>query len=49
MTGDGKLVGFVCHHKRGLIAGRGEKDTLGADGQRDVQRLGDPQELSQTK
>lgn len=45
MTGDGKLVGFVYHHKRGLIAGRGEKVVLGQDGARSVQRLGDPQEL----
>lgn len=45
MTGDGKLVGFVYHHKRGLIAGRGEQVALGPDGKRDVQRLGDPQEL----
>lgn len=45
MTGDGALVGFVYHHKRGLIAGRREKVTLAADGKRDVHKLGDPQEL----
>lgn len=45
MTGDGKLVGFVYHHKRGLIAGRGEKVVIAADGKKDVQKLGDPAEL----
>jgi len=45
MTGDGQLVGFVYHHKRGLIAGRGEKVSISADGKRDAQKLGDPQEL----
>jgi hypothetical protein len=45
MTGDGKLVGFVYHHKRGLIAGRGEKVTLSADGKKDVQSIGKPDEL----
>ena len=45
MTGDGKLAGFVYHHKRGLIAGRGEKVVIAADGKKDVQKLGDPEEL----
>jgi hypothetical protein len=45
MTGDGKLVGFVYHHKGGLIAGRGEEVALGADGKRAVKPLGDPGEL----
>jgi len=45
MTGDGKLVGFVYHHKRGLIAGRGQKVAIAADGKKDVQKLGDPAEL----
>ena len=25
MTGDGKLIGFIYHHRYGLVAGRGEK------------------------
>jgi HEAT repeat protein len=45
MTGDGELVGFVYHHSRGLIAGRGEKAVLAADGQKTVERIGDPAEL----
>ena len=36
MTGDGELVGFVYHHKRGLIAGRGEKAVFAADGKKTV-------------
>jgi hypothetical protein len=46
MTGDGSLVGFVYHHQRGLIAGRGERVTITADGKREVERLGDPAELA---
>ena len=45
MTGDGALVGFVYHHKRGLIAGRGEKASFAADGKKAVEPLGDPAEL----
>ena len=45
MTGDGKLVGFVYHHKRGLIAGRGEKVAIATDGKKDVQNIGKPEEL----
>jgi hypothetical protein len=45
MTGDGGLVGFVYHHTRGLIAGRGEKVTIAADGKKDVQVIGKPEEL----
>jgi hypothetical protein len=45
MTGDGKLVGFVYHHKRGLIAGRGEKVTIAAENKKDVQSIGKPEEL----
>jgi hypothetical protein len=37
-------LGFVYHHKRGLIAGRGEK-SRSVPTVTDVQRLGDPQEL----
>lgn len=45
MTGDGKLVGFVYHHKRGLIAGRGQSVTIGADGKKSEQVIADAGEL----
>jgi hypothetical protein len=45
MTGDGKLAGFVYHHKRGLIAGRGQRVTIAADGKKAEESLGDPAEL----
>lgn len=45
MTGDGGLVGFVYHHKRGLIAGRGEKVIISPDGKKTVQSIGKPEEL----
>lgn len=45
MTGDGKLVGFVYHHARGLIAGRGEKAVFDANGKKTVEPLGDPADL----
>ena len=45
MTGDGGLVGFLYHHKGGLIAGRGEDVSLDAEGKRVVKKLGDPAEL----
>lgn len=45
MTGDGGLVGYVYHHKRGLIAERGEKVTIAADGKKEVQKIGDSAEL----
>jgi hypothetical protein len=45
MTGDGSLVGFVYHHKRGLIAARGEKVTITADGKKEVQKIDDPAAL----
>lgn len=45
MTGDGNLVGFVYEHKRGLIAGRGEKVTIAADGKKEVSSIGKPEEL----
>ena len=46
MSGDGALVGFVYEHRRGLIAGRGERVTMGADGKREVAKLGDAAELA---
>ena len=45
MTGDGALAGFVYHHKRGLIAGRGERAIFAADGKKTGEPLGDPAEL----
>ena len=45
MTGDGGLVGFVYHHQRGLIAERGEKVTIAADGKKAIQKIGDPAAL----
>jgi hypothetical protein len=45
MTGDGGLVGFIYHHARGLIVGRGEKVTFTAQGNREVEKIGDPKEL----
>jgi hypothetical protein len=45
MTGDGNLVGYVYHHKRGLIAARGEEVTIAADGTRNARALGDAAEL----
>jgi len=45
MTGDGGLVGYVYHHQRGLIGARGEKVTIAADGSKQVQKIGDSDEL----
>lgn len=45
MSGDGDLVGFVYEHTRGLIAGRGERVTIGGDGKREAAKLGDAAEL----
>lgn len=45
MTGDGSLVGFVYHHKRGLIAERGQQVTIAADGKKEVRKIGDPAAL----
>jgi hypothetical protein len=45
MTGDGQLVGFVYHHARGLIAPRGSKVVIAADGSKIVEALGEPAAL----
>ena len=45
MTGDGKLVGFVYHHKRGLVAERGQKVALTPDGKREAVTMADATEL----
>ena len=46
MTGDGGLVGFIYHHTRGMIAGRGQKVTIAADGKKETESIGDPAELA---
>ncbi len=45
MTGDGSLIGFIYHHKRGLCAERGQQVTLTPDGKRQVTPLGNEAEL----
>ena len=45
MSGDGELVGFVYEHTRGLIAGRGERVSIGPDGKREAAKLGEAAEL----
>jgi hypothetical protein len=45
MTGDGNLIGYIYHHRFGLIAARGQKVSLRAGGGKDVQSLGDAAEL----
>jgi hypothetical protein len=46
MSGDGGLVGFVYEHARGLIAGRGDRVMIDADGKRTAAKLGDAAELA---
>ena len=46
MTGDGGLVGFIYHHTRGMIVGRGQKVTIAADGKKETQSLGDPADFA---
>lgn len=46
MTGDGGLVGFIYHHTRGMIAGRGQKVVLAADGKKTAETIGDPAALA---
>jgi hypothetical protein len=38
-------VGYVYHHKRGLIAERGQKVTITAAGAKEIQKTGDPAAL----
>ena len=45
MDANGKLVGFVYHHARGLIAARGDKVNIAADGKKDVEKIGDANAL----
>ena len=41
MTGNGGLVGFIYHHKGGLVVARGEKTLFAADGKKETEKLGD--------
>lgn len=45
MTGNGELVGFIYHHEGGLIVGRGERVRFTAEGKREVEKIGDPNEM----
>lgn len=45
MSGDGQYLGAVYHHARGLIAGRGTKVAIAADGKKTVEKIADPAEL----
>lgn len=45
ITGDGKLIGFIYHHKRGLVAERGEKVAISRTGERKADSIGDGVEL----
>jgi hypothetical protein len=45
MTGNGGLVGFIYHHKGGLVVARGEKTVFAADGKKETEKIGDAAEL----
>lgn len=45
MTGDGKLIGFIYHHQRGLVAGRGEEVNITPDGKRQATTRTSPETL----
>lgn len=45
ITGDGKLIGFIYHHKRGLVAERGERVKISKDGKRNAESIGDAADL----
>lgn len=45
MDAAGKLVGYVYHHSRGLIAARGQKVTITTEGQREAEQVADSEEL----
>src|SRR5215475_13724127 len=48
MDAEDRYTGGIYEHQRGLIASRGQRVAIGADGQRDVSSLGDPAELRKT-
>ena len=45
MDWNGKLVGYVYHHKRGLIAARGQKVVIPPQGKKKVETIGDAAKL----
>ena len=45
ITGDGKLIGFIYHHKRGLVAERGEEVNISKEGERKAESVGDAADL----
>jgi hypothetical protein len=45
MTGNGGLVGFIYHHKGGLVVARGEKTVFAADGTKQTEKVTDAAEL----
>ena len=45
MTGDGKLMGFIYHHQYGLVAERGTRVTITAEGKRQAEAVEDPKAL----
>ncbi len=45
MTGDGKLIGYIYHHRHGLVAERGAQVVLPDGGKREVRPMGDAAEL----
>jgi HEAT repeat protein len=47
MDWDGKLVGYVYHHKRGLIAARGQKVVIPPRGEKKVETIGDAAKLKE--
>ena len=47
MDWNGKLVGYVYHHKRGLIAARGQKVVIPPKGEKKVETIGDAAKLKE--
>lgn len=45
MTGEGKLIGFIYHHQRGLVAKRGEKVLITREGKRKAEAESDEAKL----
>jgi glucose/arabinose dehydrogenase len=45
MDAEDKYTGGIYEHQRGLIASRGQRVAIAADGQREVSSIGDPAEL----
>ena len=45
MTGEGKLIGYIYHHKKGLVSERGERVRFDIDGSRHAEAVQDPGKL----